>query len=705
MNPATFDSGATDIVIPFYRNSHLVSPLFQSLRQTPVSVELTRLGCSLIAINDSPDDMELKESLQIAVSKMTSLLPVQLVENEQNIGFVRSVNRALRLVVSRGHNVIVLNSDTIVYPGTFTEMYSVAQLDPMIGFVSPRSNNATICSLPHQDQYKSAAPAESKAVFNELSRYLPRFQFVPVAVGFCLFIKCEVLKEFGLLDESYGWGYNEENDLIMRANRCGYRAAIANRAFVYHVGEASFSSSDSPKSSQESKNARLLNERFPEYMPSVRRYLNGERYEAENLLVGLVPDRTGRLDLLFDFSSVGPYHNGTFVVCKEILARATKLWPQFHIHVMASDEARRFHRLDKIERVYFVPIEVQRKFAVAFRFAQPFTLEQMTRLSRLAPVNVYGMLDPIAFDCLYLNTRNADDLESLWAAVFAHADGVVFISDFAAELFRRRFPFRPGLRELVAYPSLDFREYMYSQATAPPGERHILVIGNRFEHKRVLVTADALSKAFPRDKIVVLGFQHENGQNVVSYDSGHLEDQHIHALFSGARFVVFPSLYEGFGFPVIESLAYQRPVLARSVPLFHTIREKVDQKENIILYSSTSDLIERLKRGFPSWRNNGDASVGDPSAGWDSTSLQIGNFLSDVARSFDLENVLLPRIRHMRLLGQRAANSGDVAPAFLKDFLAKGGETQIQEIYASWSWRLTSPMRWLGSTYLRMRSR
>jgi GT2 family glycosyltransferase len=490
MSTIACESRPVDIIIPFYRNASLVSPLFESLQQASVRHELSRLRCSLIVINDSPEDRELDECLQPALASIGALLPCQLLENEQNIGFVRSVNRALRLTVDREHDAIILNSDTIVYPGALFEMCYVAGLDPMIGFVSPRSNNATICSLPHQDQCKKISPAESHEVFLELSKYLPRFHFVPAGVGFCLFIRWEVLREFGLLDELYGPGYDEENDLMMRANRCGYRAALANRAWVYHVGEASFSGSGFSKQLQEEKNAALLNQRYPEYKPSIRRYLNGAHFEAEQLLAGLRPDRDGRLDLVFDFTSLGPYHNGTFVASKKVLERASKLWPQFNVHVIASQTAWKFHKLDQIGGISRVPKSVRRKFAVAVRFSQPFSLEQMHRLNRLAPVNVYGMFDPIAFDCLYLNSKNTDDLETLWAAVFAHADGVVYISDFVAELFRRRFQLRPNLHELVAYPSLDFADYRNGLDLAQAPEQHILVIGNQFEHKRVLVTTE-----------------------------------------------------------------------------------------------------------------------------------------------------------------------------------------------------------------------
>jgi GT2 family glycosyltransferase len=676
---------SVDIAVPFYRNSHLVFQLFQSLTQAPAALELTRLGGTLFAVNDSPDDLVLKEQLQSAVSKAALRVRCELLENPANIGFTRSVNLVMQRALDQGHDVIILNSDALVLPGAFSEMRNVAYLDPMIGFVSPRSNNATICSLPHQESFKPLLQADSLAVFNALKKYLPRFHFVPVAVGFCLFIKWEVLKEFGLFDEAYSPGYNEENDLIMRANRCGYRAALANRAWAYHVGEASFSTSASPKQVHEERTSRLLNQRFPEYMPSIRRYFRSERYEAEQLLVGMLPaDREGPLDLLFDLSSMGPLHNGTFVASKKILEGATRLWPQFNLHVMVSDEARRFHQLDQLPRVSFVPLDVDRKFAVGFRFGQPFALQSMSRLSRLAVVNIYGMLDPIALDCLYLNNSSSFDLETLWAAVFAHADGVIYISDFVSELFRRRFRRRPGLHELIAYPSLDVADYKNGFSPSNPAESHILVIGNRFEHKRLSVTVDALSQAFPNDRIVAVGSDHESGQNVVSLGSGYLDAKEMHDLFSGARFVVFPSLYEGFGFPVIESIAYQKPVLARSIPVMRAIRDKIGDSGNLILYSSTSELIERLRQDFPTWRCESESTLVDQPENWDSTTLRIGDFLQKTVRELDFENVLLPRIDHVHLLEQRTER-----------------DAQLEEVYASWSWRLTSPVRWLGAQYLR----
>lgn len=44
--------------------------------------------------------------------------------------------------------------------------------------------------------------------------------------------------------------------------------------------------------------------------------------------------------------------------------------------------------------------------------------------------------------------------------------------------------------------------------------------------------------------------------------TGYVDDADLPALYGGAQFFAFPSLYEGFGLPIIESLACATPVLA-----------------------------------------------------------------------------------------------------------------------------------------------
>jgi GT2 family glycosyltransferase len=705
-----------DIIIPFYRQPSLVKSLFESLHR--IGEELAGASCQVIAINDSPDDGELKTLLRQAVKDLAEVVPCRVIENERNIGFGRSVNGAAHESVVNQHDVILLNSDTILFPGAIAELQRVAYLDPMIGFVSPRSNNATICSFPPQPEFRKLSPEQSYAVFCELSDYLPEYHYVPTAVGFCLFIKFQIMAEFGLMDEMYGRGYNEENDLIMRANRCGYQAALANHAFVYHFGEASFGGCDNPKEELEKRNSALLVERYPEYPRSIAKYFNGVHFQAESMLSALLPDSDGRLDVVFDFSSMGSYHNGTFAAAKCILESALEEWQKyFHIYVMVSEEAKRFHKLDRLKGLLLVSPETTRTFAMAFRFGQPFDYERLARMSRVGVLNVYMMLDTIAMDCLYLNHLN---LETLWGTVFNFADGVLYNSNFVKEQFHRRFHLRPGLKEMAAYHSLDFRDYRDPKEGSSSAGKYILVIGNAFAHKYVSATVNALTNAFPREKIVALGLKEDSRHNVTAYASGHLTDEQMQNLLHGARLVVFPSHYEGFGIPVVESLSYSKPVLARSIPVIRELREKMTAKENLILYGSTKDLVARLHEGFPKWQVTTEAVQPGP-VSWASGTAEIGEFLRSLFESWSFTENLLPRLAYMRILEDHrnelqgplpgsVAETEDknlrkkVDPQLIQELrtVIRDREARIADLETSFSWRITSPVRALGSIYLRM---
>lgn len=152
--------GGLAIVIPFHRHERLVPPLFDAL--LACATELSALGAVVIVVNDSPDHAPLTAALSAACDRCAGVLPVHGLTNPHNLGFLRSANRGMEEAVAAGRDVLLLNSDTIVFPGAIAEMVRVAGCDPMIGFVSPRSNNATIASLPAAEALRHRSPVESQ---------------------------------------------------------------------------------------------------------------------------------------------------------------------------------------------------------------------------------------------------------------------------------------------------------------------------------------------------------------------------------------------------------------------------------------------------------------------------------------------------------------------------------------------------------------
>jgi hypothetical protein len=264
------------------------------------------------------------------------------------------------------------------------------------------------------------------------------------------------------------------------------------------------------------------------------------------------------------------------------------------------------------------------------------------------------------------------------------------------------------MRELVCYHSLDPREYG-AGAGEEPG-RYLLVIGNSFTHKHVKPTAEALAAAFPDQRIAALGLRQDEVPGVTGYPSGQLPAGQVDKLLAGARAVVFPSHYEGFGIPVLESLAKRKPVLARDIPALREVWERLGAPGNVVFYSSTRDLLARLAGGVPEWRE----SARPYGPGWDESVRQLGEFFENLLESVSFGEVLVPRLEQLRLIESYAGllppeDSRRQVPVRTLQVIAglqarlKDQEARNEDLLHSLSWRLTAPLRALGAVWLKLR--
>jgi len=701
------------IVLPFYRNPDLVTSVFESLLLC--GQELSDLQCSLIVIDDSPTN-ELDLILQQSVRAMSRFIPARVIKNEINLGFVKSSNIGIGQALQQRCDTLLLNSDTQLFPGAISNMRKVAYEDPMIGFVSPRSNNATICSLPVHLEYRDLSPEQSFRLFSQLHPYLPEYHYVPTTVGFCMFIKWNVLSEFGLLDEVYGRGYNEENDLVMRANRCGFRAALANRAFVYHLGEASFSQAQERKALLDEANSTILNQRYPEYLWSVRAYLDSPHYEFEQMLSALLPDSSGRVDVLIEMSNVTAAHNGTFQSARQILIHAASAWKDWcNLHVLISPEALAFHGLDTLENVYFVPPETDKRFAISLHIGQPFKLNTIKRMNSLGILNYWVMLDTIAWDCQYLHQLD-ETLTSMWQYVCEYSAGIFYISKFVQEQFRRRFRIAPHVEERVVYLSMDPADHRSSENVNCTDGHHILILGNHYEHKFLKPTVQALVSEFPLEKIVVIGLSDYPAQRVLAYPSGQLSDQQIENLFSSCKFLVYPSHSEGFGLPIVKALAYCKPVVARSLPTTRELVDRLGASNNVTLYDTTAELLEILHNEQPRWSEMPSRTP----PGWNDYVEQVGNVMKTGLDTINPWKSVLPRLQYVKTMLASGNGATPIAqPDSHKEQLQRKCDelnaqnqnlhlaladrmARIADLQSSISWRMTSPVRMVGGRVLKL---
>lgn len=162
-----------------------------------------------------------------------------VIANAENRGFPAAVNQGIG--VARGENIVLLNNDTVVTTSWLRRLLDVLHSEPRIGLAGPCSN----CVSGEQMvavSYRQMGSLDGFA-WEWGKRHAGVVHETDRLIGFCLAMKRALIDEIGLLDERFGIGCFEDDDLCVRARRAGWKAVIARDAFVHHYGSRTFQGS------------------------------------------------------------------------------------------------------------------------------------------------------------------------------------------------------------------------------------------------------------------------------------------------------------------------------------------------------------------------------------------------------------------------------------------------------------------------------
>ncbi len=166
---------------------------------------------------------------------------------------------------------------------------------------------------------------------------------------------------------------------------------------------------------------------------------------------------------------------------------------------------------------------------------------------------------------------------------------------------------------------------------------YVLFVGKRSMYKNFLFTIKSVHHLLKKYKLKFVCFgggrfsmqeieliqKLELQEYVIHYNKN--DDNSLHNLYSNALFFIFPSLYEGFGLPLLEAFACDCPVLSSyggslkeiggDAPIYFNPEDSQSLYDTFSKMIGSSDLINRCKKNgkerlkFFSWDKTYDDTI------------------------------------------------------------------------------------------------
>jgi GT2 family glycosyltransferase/glycosyltransferase involved in cell wall biosynthesis len=605
----------------------VVIPVFNAYDDTIECLQSIIVGqvqsTPILLIDDASTDDRIQSILEPLSHKGQFLY----VRKSQNSGFVGSAN--LAFTACNPHDVVIVNSDTVLPPGWLERMQEAAYSYSNIATVTPFTNNGTIVSLPYRNRplyhllkNMTVNQLDAKVASNSL-KIRP---IIPTAIGHCTYFKRYALEVVGYFDTAFAPGYGEEVDFSQRAVIAGFCHVVADDVFIFHKGSRSFGLNSENKRRLQEDHEQMLKVRYPWYHHWVK---ETQENSANSLATAINIAKNALLGyhIAVDATCLDESVTGTQVVTLELIKALGDTRPaNTELSVIISDHVH-FKVLagldkvvDKVERLSEVISRAAPTFDLVYRPFQISKESDLATLQKIAHYMVISHLDCIAFSnpSYFPNWEQWVDYRYITQLTFANADGITFISKNALKDALHQGLAIPEERTKVCYVGVDHQVFQ-SKEVAPATEvdlenqSFLLVLGTNFNHKNRLQTLKIykalVDKYNWQGKLVYAGpevqYGGSNGTEALEklrfpylankiIQLGAVNEAEKQWLLKHANLLFYLSNYEGFGIPPFEAAQRGTPVLTTALSsLKEVLGEEVLYLEDMYP-ESAADLVYQL---------------------------------------------------------------------------------------------------------------
>jgi GT2 family glycosyltransferase len=188
---------------------------------------------------------------------------VEIVVNEQNGGFAKGYNDALKKIDAEFY--LLLNSDVEVTPNWIEPLLKHME-NPKIASIQPK-----VLSFNRRDEFEHAGasggfidkyhyPFCRGRLINSFEKDELQYDYVSNVfwtTGACMLVRSKVYWEVGGLDERF-FAHMEEIDWCWKVQRAGYELLVEPKSVVYHVGGGTLNYENPRKTFLNFRNSLLM---------------------------------------------------------------------------------------------------------------------------------------------------------------------------------------------------------------------------------------------------------------------------------------------------------------------------------------------------------------------------------------------------------------------------------------------------------------
>lgn len=503
----------------------------------------------------------------------------------------------------------------------------------------------------------------TKEQYERASQYLGEYRVIPYIESVPVLIKAELFERFGLLDENFQSIEVALMDFSLRYNQYGWSTVRANCLSTNGIFEIEPRADDLDR----------LEKKYPYIHEIEDIYYRRAEKAAEHFAVALAQDENRKPSLLFSLYEVPPSYNGTTNYALKLLAAFYNSYHEkYEISILVKNNTDEFHRLsDCYPYVYYPETVKGHTFHLGFVASQILSAEHMDIINQCCLKYCICMLDIISLRSHYL-CKNDPCRYDLFRDSIEYADLMLSISRFSRDDIMAFFHdemHHAGVRTGVLYLGTD-KEACGTVPEVAQGPfcegDYFLVIGNAYKHKMLEPVMEILNSV--EENFIVIGTKTEGyyhkSKRIYGYVSGWLDNDSLNQMIAGAKGIIFPSVYEGFGLTLYDAAVYHKKIIVSDTQINLELRELLGEYgSNVITYRRPEELMTILSEV-----DFGDIRSGIPEnlRSWQETAKELDVWMDSMRdESIDIKR-LERRWRYLK----RYQGNGDAA-AKKKSSLAK----------------------------------